>query len=260
VRPARGKYENTIHYRPGTSGQDSDYSAELLRRLECNVAVARHRPDRGGHRRRFSFIHSLALRGGSISRKLRQIPPLHRQARTFGALVMAKKHQHTDDLIDALVWMRRHESSPISVAKNNTQVDTDAIARLTISVVKRLHQSVILRRKVVHIGEWTPTVNRCHDNVAVWVAKKQRHKHVRGFIYMDLRPMAQRARLLAHSAVETEDGTLCDITPHEASIDYPFIRHLGTDEEFELFGRVGYFDLAVKKAAKRERIKKPKLK
>ena len=50
---------------------------------------------------------------------------------------------------------------------------------------------------------------------------------------------------MAHSAVETEDGTLCDITPQEASTDYPFIRHLGTDEEFELFGRVEYFDLPV---------------
>jgi hypothetical protein len=59
------------------------------------------------------------------------------------------------------------------------------------------------------------------------------------------RPNATCIRLMAHSAVETEDGTLCDITPHEASTDYPFIRHLGTDEEFELFGRVEYFDLPV---------------
>ena len=69
---------------------------------------------------------------------------------------------------------------------------------------------------------------------------------------------------MAHSAVETKDGTLWDITPHEASVNYPFIRHLGTNEEFELFGRVGYFDLrahawlrrkARKAAAKREREK-----
>jgi hypothetical protein len=158
---------------------------------------------------------------------------------------MAKKHQPTDDLIDALVWMRRQESSPISAASNNTQAEKDAIARLAKAVVKRLDQSVILRRIVAHIGEWTPTVNRCHDNVAIWVAKNPQHKHVHGFIYMDLRPNAQYIRLMAHSAVETEDGTLCDITPHQASIDYPFIRHLGTDEEFELFGRAGHFDQPV---------------
>jgi hypothetical protein len=178
---------------------------------------------------------------------------------------MAKKHhQRIDDLIDALVWMRRRESRPISAATDNRQVDRDAISRLAVSVVKRLHHSVTLRRRVVHIGEWTPTVNRCHDNVAIWVAKRPQHKHVRGFVYMDLRPNAQCIRLMAHSAVETEDGTLWDITPHEASVNYPFIRHLGTDEEFELFGRVGYFDLpahawlrrkARKAAAKREREK-----
>jgi len=158
---------------------------------------------------------------------------------------MAKKRQRTDDLIDALVWMRRRESSPVSAANSTTQVEMDAIARLAKSVVKRLDQSVILHRIVARIGEWAPTVNRCHDNVAIWVAKKPQHKHVYGFIYMDLRPNAQYIRLMAHSAVETEDGTLCDITPHEASAEYPFIRHLGTDEEFELFGRVGHFDLPV---------------
>jgi len=159
---------------------------------------------------------------------------------------MAKKHhKRIDDLIDALVWMRRHESRRISAAKCNIQVDTDSIARVAAFVVKRLHQSVTLRRKVVNIGGWTPTINRCHDNVAIWVAKNPQHKHVHGFIYMDLRPNANCIRLMAHSAVETEDGALCDITPHEASTDYPFIRHLGTDEEFELFGRVEYFDLPV---------------
>ena len=157
---------------------------------------------------------------------------------------MPKKHQQRiDDLIAALVWMRRHGSSPNSAAKNTMQVDMDAIARLAALVVKRLHQFVILRRKVVHIGGWIPTINRCHDNVAIWVAKNPQHKHVHGFIYMDLRPNETCIRLMAHSAVETEDGTLCDITPHEASPDYPFIRHLGTDEEFELFGRIEYFDL-----------------
>jgi hypothetical protein len=157
---------------------------------------------------------------------------------------MAKKHhQRNDDLIDALVWMRRRESKPISAATAHRLVDTDAISRLAVSVVKRLHQSVTLCRRVVHIGEWTPTVNRCHDNVAIWVAKRPQHKHVRGFIYMDLRPDAQCIRLMAHSAVETEDGTLWDITPHGASVNYPFIRHLGTDEEFELFGKVRYLDL-----------------
>ena len=71
----------------------------------------------------------------------------------------------------------------MSAASNDTQAERDAIARVAKAVVKRLDQSVILRRIVAHIGEWTPTVNRCHDNVAIWVAKNPQHKHVHGFIH-----------------------------------------------------------------------------
>ena len=39
-------------------------------------------------------------------------------------------------------------------------------------------------------------------------------------------------RFVPHCVIEVEDGTLADITPHEASGDYPFIRHIGTREEF----------------------------
>lgn len=124
-------------------------------------------------------------------------------------------------------------------------MDTQALTRLAKSVVRRLDDAVILRRKIAHIGEWTPVKHRCHDNVAYWVARRHHHKHVYGFIYMDLRPHSNCIRLTAHSAVETEDGTLCDITPHDASADYPFIRHLGTDEEFAAFGEVGSWDLPI---------------
>ena len=30
------------------------------------------------------------------------------------------------------------------------------------------------------------------------------------------------------------DGSLVDITPSESEFDYPFVRHVGTSEEFEL--------------------------
>ena len=37
--------------------------------------------------------------------------------------------------------------------------------------------------------------------------------------------------LQPHSLVELEDGTLVDITPHGASQQHPFVRHIGTEEE-----------------------------
>jgi len=39
-------------------------------------------------------------------------------------------------------------------------------------------------------------------------------------------------RFTPHALVEVEDGTLVDITPHGATQDYPFLRHIGTYEEF----------------------------
>ena len=94
--------------------------------------------------------------------------------------------------------------------------EQEAAMRLAKSVIARLGESVYLRRKTAHIGAWTPAVHYCHDNVAYWVVRNPQHKHVYGFIYFDLRPITGCIRLSTHSAVEIEDGTLCDITPHDS--------------------------------------------
>jgi hypothetical protein len=46
-----------------------------------------------------------------------------------------------------------------------------------------------------------------------------------------LRSMMMDWRVAAHSVFKIEDGTLVDITPHEAR-GHPFIRHNGSMEEF----------------------------
>jgi hypothetical protein len=46
-------------------------------------------------------------------------------------------------------------------------------------------------------------------------------------------------KVMAHSLVEIEDGSLIDIPPHGASRPYPFVRHIGTDDEFEEFADQG---------------------
>jgi hypothetical protein len=40
-------------------------------------------------------------------------------------------------------------------------------------------------------------------------------------------------KFVAHSVLELDDGSLIDITPSAASQRYPFLRHHGSDEEFE---------------------------
>jgi hypothetical protein len=52
-------------------------------------------------------------------------------------------------------------------------------------------------------------------------------------------------RFAAHCVVETEDGKLIEITPHGASRDYPFIRHIGTDQEFQQAVSLVNIDLAL---------------
>lgn len=121
----------------------------------------------------------------------------------------------------------------------------DPAMQLAVSVLLRLSEAVTLRRATAQIGDWKPVRHYCHDNVAYWVAHKPEHKHVYGFIYFDHRLLLGCHRLCAHSAVENESGELVDITPHDASADYPFIRHLGTEEEFKLIAarELGQIDI-----------------
>jgi hypothetical protein len=83
----------------------------------------------------------------------------------------------------------------------------------------------------------SPPADR-HRNVDWWVHNPTNSRAVRGWVFFDLiqasfffgrRPFV---RFTAHSVVEDADGTLYDITPSRASRRYPFIRHEGSEEEF----------------------------
>jgi len=110
--------------------------------------------------------------------------------------------------------------------------DRAALQRIVDSVISRLGERVRLVRKTVSIGDWQPRAQECHDNVARWVAGNPEHKHVFGFVLFDYRLLNGCIRISAHSVVEDENRTLCDITPHEMSADYPFIRHIGSTDDF----------------------------
>ena len=83
----------------------------------------------------------------------------------------------------------------------------------------------------VATDDWSPKLHCCHDNVRDWVARNPGHKHVTGYLIFDLRIIGMLV-VQPHSLVEFEDGILVDITPHGASQQYPFVRHVGSDEEF----------------------------
>lgn len=86
-------------------------------------------------------------------------------------------------------------------------------------------------------ADWAPVENQCHYNVDRWVSEHPGTRAVRGWLVFDFEKtsmgLVHVVRFTPHSVVEDEDGRLVDITPSGASRRYPFLRHTGSDEEFE---------------------------
>jgi hypothetical protein len=86
-------------------------------------------------------------------------------------------------------------------------------------------------------GDWSPFPRFSHDNVNIWVRRSPEYKAVRGWVVFDFsRNPTFRARFVrfaVHSVIEAPDGTLWDITQRYTSRPHPFIRHPGTDEDFD---------------------------
>jgi hypothetical protein len=75
---------------------------------------------------------------------------------------------------------------------------------------------------------WTPEAQACHSNVQTWIRHSPADKWVKGFLLDG--PFYGCWRVLAHSLIQLEDGSLIDITPRGGN--QPFVRHVGTDDEF----------------------------
>lgn len=114
-------------------------------------------------------------------------------------------------------------------------MDLVAIAK---SVIARRSEAVLVPFREVGMkgaaGEpdWLPQPKFCHDNVAAWVSRSPQHKRVRGYVIFDMRMLIGVWQVQAHTVVKLEDGALIDITPSGVSRPYPFVRHIGTEEEF----------------------------
>jgi hypothetical protein len=113
---------------------------------------------------------------------------------------------------------------------------------LARAVVARRSEAVYARNYRVNIGDWMPRPNCCHDNVDVWVSETPQHKHVKGYLIFDFR-MWGVWRVQPHSLVELEDGTLADITPRGTWRQYPFVRHVGSDEDFAEMANAMHVDV-----------------
>lgn len=109
---------------------------------------------------------------------------------------------------------------------------TEGLRALALALYQRRGEGTICRRSKVAIGDWQPQMHRCTWNVDTWVHHNPTHRRVYGYLYFDFDRYLDHVRFQPHCVVEIEDGSLVDITPHDSEGDYPFIRHVGTDEEF----------------------------
>lgn len=97
--------------------------------------------------------------------------------------------------------------------------------------MSKSEEAVILRRAEIIGGNWEPQANDCHRNVSTWCEHNEQYEPIRGWLYFDL-PGANCVKFVAHSAVLTPEKELRDITPSNASQDYPFIPGNLPEEEY----------------------------
>lgn len=102
-----------------------------------------------------------------------------------------------------------------------------------ISVVERCLAGDCVPLVEKTLRDYQPMAHLCHDNVREWIKLYPKYQHVRGFLVAN-RPEPDTTLMIAHSAVEGTDGTLCDKTPSDFYARLPFVRRVGTLEEFEL--------------------------
>jgi hypothetical protein len=128
----------------------------------------------------------------------------------------------------------------MDLAVRRDPLDVDEYAKTLCS---RLGEAVTLKRAVIEGGHWEPQPNMCHHNVSIWCQHRTDHKPVRRWLYFDL-PGLSHVVFVAPSAVRTPEGELFDITPSNASQDYPFVNSdLSEDEYAELVETRGYGEI-----------------
>jgi hypothetical protein len=115
------------------------------------------------------------------------------------------------------------------------------------SLYARRPEAVVVPYEAKPMASGLPAEQDCHINAGRWVLEHPDHKVVRGWMVFDYNQISEGlhpvCRFTAHSVVETPDGRLIDLTPSRASQRYPFLRHPGSEDEFNTIVLAGHSDL-----------------
>jgi hypothetical protein len=109
------------------------------------------------------------------------------------------------------------------------------IADYEAAICGRWNKAKKIPRKLVSLEGWQPEVNKCHENVDIWVRENANLGYfaVRGWI--NTPHLSQGVRLTAHSVVKAPNGRLFDITPftdERLRATTRFVPHIGSDDSF----------------------------
>lgn len=118
------------------------------------------------------------------------------------------------------------------VSNSEAPRQTEAQNQYAAKLFARLGEAVMLQRVEVNLDGWRPKENECHRNASEIHLRNPSYTPVRGWLYFDFGGLLDRVQILAHSAVRTPDGELCDVTPSHTSRFYPFIPAEESEEGF----------------------------
>ncbi len=111
----------------------------------------------------------------------------------------------------------------------NQDTDITAYAK---RLYERRTEGIMLKWADASIGEWKPEPKMCHDNVTTFCENNPSFRPIRGWLYIDFLGMIGYVNFIAHSAINSPDGELYDITPSNATQQYPFILAEESEAEY----------------------------
>ncbi len=115
------------------------------------------------------------------------------------------------------------------------------IAKYARGIVLRHSEGVLLERLAISMEGWVPTAGNCHGNVDRFVLANPTYRYVRGYLVFDTG--SGNWRIVAHSVLMDPNGTMFDVTPPWRCERYPFVRHVGHDDDFLIMAKEECVDL-----------------